>query len=187
MFKRALLLTVLVAGCKSDKADAPTAPPAAPSASSSSTAPAAKTPQSASPRPTLPGDDAKAETADGSDRPRPHGRRMKSMDRDGDGVITEEERVAARHERMEGLIKRLDLNGDGKLTPQELSEASGRMHFDNPGELDVNHDGVISPEELQAATDMRRAQRRAARHGNAGTPTPNSAGSAAPAPSDGEN
>jgi len=85
------------------------------------------------------------------------------MDKDGDGVVSPEEREAARAERAKRIRDRFDANHDGKLTPEELATAdAGRRgpHFDDPKALDTNNDGEISPDELQAGLRELRMQRR---------------------------
>jgi hypothetical protein len=96
-------------------------------------------------------------------------RRDVRLDKDGDGVITPEERQAARTDRMENMRTRLDTNGDGKLSPDELAERGrGRMRFDDPAALDTNHDGDISQDELAEGFRARREQGRGARGSAAG-------------------
>lgn len=92
----------------------------------------------------------------------PPERRRPSLDKDGDGVVSPEEREAARAERAKHMRDRFDANHDGKLTPDELA-AAGSGHrgprFDDPKALDTNNDGEISPDELQAGMRELRAQR----------------------------
>jgi hypothetical protein len=154
--KRIALLVLVVAACKtSDSSPAKADPPAA------TEQPA--TPHAARPAPSLPGE-AKPEQL-GSDHPtmpsedRPYGKhrdRNAKMDKDGDGVVSEEERAAAMKERAQRVHDKLDTNGDGKLTPDELKTAQGRMHFDDPATLDLDKNGEISPDELAAAMKARR-------------------------------
>lgn len=89
--------------------------------------------------------------------------RRPSIDKDGDGVVSPEEREEARAERAKRMRDRFDANHDGKLTPEELAAAdAGRRgpHFDDPKALDTNNDGEISPDELQAGMRELRMQRR---------------------------
>jgi hypothetical protein len=107
--------------------------------------------------------------ADPAERDELRRRRDVRLDADGDGVITPEERQAARTDRMLNMRTRLDTNGDGKLSPDELAERGrGRMRFDDPGALDTNHDGDISADELAAGFRTRREQARTARDSAAG-------------------
>lgn len=83
------------------------------------------------------------------------------LDKNGDGVVTDEERQQARDERAARIRDRFDANHDGKLTPDELAKAgsAGRgPHLDDPKAVDTNGDGEISPDELQAG--MRELQMR---------------------------
>lgn len=93
-------------------------------------------------------------------------RRQARLDTNGDGVISDEERAAAAHERAAGMHDRLDSDGNGKLTPAELANAPRRMRFADPAAIDTNHDGDISADELAAALKARRDQRRANRAGS---------------------
>lgn len=102
-----------------------------------------------------PGQEGSAEADEAPRRP--------SLDKDGDGVVSPEEREAARAERAKRMRDRFDANHDGKLTPDELAAAgSGQRgpRFNDPQALDTNNDGEISPEELQAGMRELRMQRR---------------------------
>jgi len=102
-----------------------------------------------------PGQEGSAEAEEAPHRP--------SMDKDGDGVVSPEEREAARAERAKRMRDRFDANHDGKLTPEELAAADANRrgpHFDDPKALDTNNDGEISPDELQAGIRELRMQRR---------------------------
>jgi hypothetical protein len=156
VMKRIALLLIVCSACKTtDSApkqdptptpvehSAPAAPPALPSD------PSANSAMGSGDRPSLP--------------PGHHrGDRFAKMDKDGDGVISDEERAAAMKERAAQMRAKLDTNGDGKLTPDELAGAKGRMHFDDPAALDTNKDGDISVDELAAGMQARRDARRAA-------------------------
>lgn len=153
----ALALTLLVA-CKSGESDK--AEPATPAPSSAPTAPQAR------PTPRLP-DQAKQE--DGN-RPAWRGRGERpNLDTNNDGTVSDEERAAARRQRIEGMRSHLDANGDGKLTVDELKAAQAQqgdrggrrgrmMRFDDPAALDTNRDGDISADELEAAMKARREE-----------------------------
>lgn len=45
-----------------------------------------------------------------------------SLDADGDGVVTQEEFIAAKAVRTERRFERLDSNSDGQITPDDLSD-----------------------------------------------------------------
>jgi Ca2+-binding EF-hand superfamily protein len=49
--------------------------------------------------------------------------RKAAMDTDGDGQISEEERKAARKQRM---LKRLDTDGDGEISEEERKAAKAK-------------------------------------------------------------
>lgn len=151
---------VFAAGCKKDE------PAASPPPSSGDTAKprAAGDPD----RPALPAAPGGGGGAPADDW---RGRRGAPIDKNGDGVISDEERAAALHDRAEMMRKRLDADGDGKLTPAELEAARGRMRFDDLGEVDSNHDGDISADELTAALKARVERRRAARAGSGSADT----------------
>jgi len=166
----AFALSLLVACGKSDSSPAAQAP-ASPDnpAPAEQAAPAAPAPGPAAPqaRPTPRLPDQKP----GDDGPRWGGRRgdRPNIDTDGDGKVSDDERAAARKQRLAGMRSHLDANGDGKLTVDELKATEGggrrRMRFDDPAALDTNHDGDISADELGAAMDARREQWRQRRDG----------------------
>jgi hypothetical protein len=170
MTKRLLSLSLPIAlafaaGCKTDATSAqqPAAQPAAtPPARTAD--PAAKPTEpgpQARPAPALPDETAQDTGGSGDWRDR-----RARMDKDGDGVVSDDERAAAMHGRAETMRKRLDANGDGKLTPDELATVRGRMRFDDPAALDTNHDGDISADELAAAMKARADARRNRRAGS---------------------
>jgi len=159
----ALALTLLVA-CKSGESDKvePAAPATGPTAQSTSpSAPQAR------PQPRLPD-----QQKQGDDRPAWRGRGERpNLDTNNDGTVSDDERAAARRQRLDGMRSHLDANGDGKLTVDELKAAQeqqaerggggrrGRMmRFDDPAALDTNKDGDISADELEAAMKARREE-----------------------------
>jgi Ca2+-binding EF-hand superfamily protein len=97
------------------------------------------------------------------------GDRMAKIDKNGDGVISDEERAAGMKARAEMMRKRLDADGDGKLTPAELTGARSRMRFEDPAALDTDHDGDISVDELLAGMKARADKRRAEGGGSGGS------------------
>src|SRR5436190_12866973 len=117
------LTLALAVGCKTDApAPSPSGPaPSAPAPAPAAVAPAAPAPStetaaapadtgkapSAAPAPAEPGGDATGGRRDWRNR-------RGAADKDGDGVISDEERAAALHDRAEAMRKRLDANGDGK-------------------------------------------------------------------------
>ncbi|HEY0481073.1 MAG TPA: EF-hand domain-containing protein [Kofleriaceae bacterium] len=154
----------LAAGCKTDK-PASSSPPAGTEAAKPQPAGGARPAPPSLPEPAGAGSAGAA--ADGAEWRRRRG--GATLDKDGDGVVSDEERAAAMHDRAAMMHQRLDADGDGKLTPAELSGARGRMRFDDPGALDTNHDGDISADELAAGMKARADRRRAARTGSDGS------------------
>jgi hypothetical protein len=158
----ALLLLCLAAGCsKSSSSDKPADPPA-----TTAPKPAGDPAKPSDPTDPAKSDEAKAQDGDTQTvQPGRHHRRG-GADKDGDGVVSDEERAEWRKQRTEAALKRLDANGDGKVTVVELKASTGRMHFDDPDAVDTNHDGVISADELEAAMKARRASGRIHRSGD---------------------
>ena len=88
--------------------------------------------------------------------------RLMLLDRNGDGVLTQDEIP----ERMKGLLTRADTNHDGKITPDEI-RASAKTQSGPIGRpqrtgdatrmdpvlnaIDIDHDGVLSAAEIAAA------------------------------------
>ena len=92
--------------------------------------------------------------------------RIKAIDTNGDGILSEEELMAAHDrqnakrtaKRLQKLMERADANEDGQLSVEELAAMSGkRGGGDNgfPRGLDANEDGVVTEEELSAAMEKR--------------------------------
>lgn len=145
------------------KTDAPSPGSAAPAGEAATKTRSAKIAVKPAP-PALPAAPGDRPSADAPPRDPPIGgeewreRRKARLDTDGDGVISDEERAAAMHERLANVHARFDTDADGKLTPAELANARGPMRFDDPAALDTNHDGDISADELAAAFKARREQ-----------------------------
>lgn len=102
--------------------------------------------------------------APGSDAPHLDDR-MKALDTDGDGKISDAERQAGRVKRATEMHAKFDANGDGKLSLEELeaNPMMTRMMKRDPDALkaiDANHDGDISPEELASIMGAMRDHRR---------------------------
>ncbi|MEZ4403007.1 MAG: hypothetical protein R3B06_23495 [Kofleriaceae bacterium] len=76
-----------------------------------------------------------------------------AVDTDGDGVVSDAERAAARAAHVDQLFARLDADGDGALTAAEL--AAGPTRKRGPGldlaRLDADGDGQVTKAELLAA------------------------------------
>jgi Ca2+-binding EF-hand superfamily protein len=88
--------------------------------------------------------------------------RLSRYDTDGDGAIGEEERAAMRTERAEEIVARFDGDGDGKVSPEEAAAARGRRGraFQDFATSDTDKDGYLSPGEISAAIQSMRASRR---------------------------
>ena len=139
-----LVALLALAACKPDPSKK-----AAAGSDQPASAPRAQSPRAPGARPELPD-----EAANGSDTAAQDHRSR--LDTDGDGIITPEERQAARAQRAKRMHDRYDANHDGKLTPDELAAAGSNHrgpHFTDPAALDTDHNGEISADELQ--TGMR--------------------------------
>ncbi len=86
--------------------------------------------------------------------------RFLRWDSDGDGVITEDEMLAAAQARIARRIAkkfaRMDRNGDGRVERAEF-DGHGAARF---ARLDTDGDGRVTPEEIRA----RQHERRRGRH-----------------------
>jgi Ca2+-binding EF-hand superfamily protein len=97
-----------------------------------------------------------------SNKPGETVQRLMTLDRNGDGVLTQDEIP----ERMKGLLTRADTNHDGKLTPDEIRasaiaqsgpigrpQRSGDATRMDPvlSAIDTDHDGILSAAEIAAA------------------------------------
>jgi Ca2+-binding EF-hand superfamily protein len=78
---------------------------------------------------------------------------FKSMDTNGDGVVSEAEFNAYNA----NLFHKLDADGNGSITPEEMNSVrrsamgSGTTHLDERfNTADVNHDGGLDREEAKA-------------------------------------
>lgn len=69
---------------------------------------------------------------------------FKQIDRNGDGVLTEQEVIAFNPAVTPAQFRSADRNGDGRLSVGEAVAAKVIEFF----EMDVNRDGVVSFEEL---------------------------------------
>jgi Ca2+-binding EF-hand superfamily protein len=156
----ALVLLVTAAACKSSDAPAPSAQ--AP-ASDTPAAPGGPKPRSGKidlPQPqrppSLPGAQAAEEgkAGDGDtaadDRRVRRRERMMTIDTDGDGEISDEEREAARKRREANMVARLDTDGDGKVSEQERAEGRRQRADAMRTRLDANGDGKVTADELGA-------------------------------------
>lgn len=85
--------------------------------------------------------------------------RLATLDKDGDGKLSEEEMAASRTQRAEDMRKRFDTNGDGKLTVDELGTGRIGRSLDVTT-LDTNKDGDISADELSAGMQQMREKMR---------------------------
>ena len=158
-----LALVAAVASCKPDSKPSPApSPEQAPAPAPRAHAPGA--------RPALP-----SEATDDEPRPElPGVDNRRRIDTDGDGVISPEERQAARVARAKRMQEWIDANHDGKVTPDELAAAGSASHgprFADPRAVDANNDGEISSDELQQALAERRRQWRASRIKHGGDTT----------------
>jgi len=160
-----LVAVLALAACKPD----PTSKPAPAETPPSSSQPARRAPGPSLPsqpsQPSLPqaaAGSAAGSGEDGDAAATGSGHRSR-LDKDGDGLVSPEERTEAQAERAKRMHDRFDANHDGKLTPDELSgTGSGRRgpHFDDPTALDLDKDGEISPQELQQGMRELRMKRR---------------------------
>lgn len=57
-----------------------------------------------------------------------HGKHMKEIDANGDGVISRAEYMSARQKKMEEHFSRMDTDGDGNLTSEEMKAGRKEMH-----------------------------------------------------------
>jgi Ca2+-binding EF-hand superfamily protein len=75
---------------------------------------------------------------------------MDKIDKNGDGIVTEQEFIEVHKEQFDTL----DENGDGEVTEDELKSAHKRMkekrHDKMFEKMDADGDGVISREEMAA-------------------------------------
>lgn len=84
--------------------------------------------------------------------------RERQLDADGDGKVSDEERAKARAERASEMRARIDGDGDGKVSADELAASSfGRFGMTD---IDADRNGDISSEELATALKARNEQRR---------------------------
>jgi len=74
--------------------------------------------------------------------------KFKTMDKNGDGALTPEERP--RPPAMGELIKKADTNNDKKVTLEELKAVAPKMTEEKFKAMDKNGDGFITPEDKPA-------------------------------------
>jgi EF hand len=88
-----------------------------------------------------------------------HGRRggrmmMEKFDTNGDGVLDEAERGAAKlamHAKREARRAQIDLNHDGQIDDNERAAAKKARAFERFKRIDANGDGAITLAEFEAA------------------------------------
>ena len=99
--------------------------------------------------------------------------RLARFDADGDGVLSDEEKILAREEfkkrgeraawsdrKHHNRVKRFDVDGDGVLSEEEKAAARAfreERHAEILSRFDTDGDGVLSVEEREAARASRRA------------------------------
>ena len=82
-------------------------------------------------------------------------------DKDGDGELGPEERMAMRDEMMGLRLKSIDKDGDGAISREEARAEPGRRALLRDFEVaDANQDQKVTREELEAHIAERRANRR---------------------------
>lgn len=94
--------------------------------------------------------------------------RMAQFDLDGDGFLSDEERLAMRKAMKEEMLARFDLDGDGEVSREErLAARQGRFENSDRGQalmrqFDADGNGVLDEDE-QAAMDAYNQEQRDAR------------------------
>ena len=84
--------------------------------------------------------------------------RFKQMDRNGDGVLSKEDRpqgqdgpaTGGEHGGLGQLLKSADANHDGKVTYDELKAVAPKMTQERFNSLDTNRDGVLTSDDKPA-------------------------------------
>ena len=82
-------------------------------------------------------------------------RKFARLDKDGDGFLSQQERMAAkaarRMKKARHYFKKIDANGDGVISVEENRASAARMF----NKLDKNGDQVITQDEIQAMKKQR--------------------------------
>ncbi|MGE0549085.1 MAG: EF-hand domain-containing protein [Kofleriaceae bacterium] len=85
--------------------------------------------------------------------------RRQRADTDGDGQISDQERIAVRAERTQRIYERLDADHDGKVSLAEARDSRWLKRVDDPAKLDPDGDGFVTVDELNK-TLAERSERR---------------------------
>lgn len=156
MLKSLAFLAVLAVGCKGDSESKPqpasTNPddPAGGSANPGTRSRSGKIDLGT--RRHAPDDHGSAATPD-DERDARRRARLATIDTDGDGEVSEEERKVQRETRAKEMHKHLDIDKDGKVTPDEA--AKSRFRRLEPESMDIDKNGDISVAEIQAALEAK--------------------------------
>jgi Ca2+-binding EF-hand superfamily protein len=86
----------------------------------------------------------------------------KQFDKDGDGVLSPEERKAAAEGARKKLLERFDQDGDGQISATERQAVDADREAKMLARFDADGDGKLSPAERQAARQGQPVQGRPA-------------------------